>query len=157
MPVSKNRRKNRSNPENHENPADQKTGSYKITVIGLSLALVMGGGIYWWTAGSDDTHVAVAVPDLSGRALKGGHLFEENCGSCHGKHAAGSKIGPPLVHKIYEPSHHGDSAFYSAVFRGVRAHHWRYGNMPPVSGLSPQDVRSIVAYVRALQKENGIH
>ena len=65
-------------------------------------------------------------------------------------------MAPPLVHKIYEPSHHGDEAFYRAVSNGVRSHHWDFGNMPPIEGLTRADVGTIVAYVRALQSENGI-
>jgi len=37
---------------------------------------------------------------------------------------------------------------------GVR--HWRFGDMPPVEGLSRRDVAAIVAYVRELQRANGI-
>ncbi len=59
---------------------------------------------------------------------------------------------PPLVHKIYEPGHHADGAFLLAVSRGVRAHHWPFGDMPPVDGVSQEDVQKIVAYVRALQR-----
>jgi hypothetical protein len=38
----------------------------------------------------------------------------------------------------------------------VRAHHWRFGNMPPVDGVNRAEVEKIVAYVRALQRANGI-
>lgn len=65
-------------------------------------------------------------------------------------------FGPPLVHKIYEPSHHGDAAFQVAAAQGVRAHHWRFGNMPPQDGVTAGDVTAIIAYVRELQRANGI-
>jgi hypothetical protein len=48
-------------------------------------------------------------------------------------------------------------SFQLAVQNGVRAHHWKYGNMPPVEGLTKGDVRGIIAYVRELQRENGIN
>jgi len=38
----------------------------------------------------------------------------------------------------------------------VRAHHWKFGNMPPVEGIHDEDVIKIIAFVRAVQKENGI-
>ncbi|SPH18256.1 hypothetical protein DEA8626_01788 [Defluviimonas aquaemixtae] len=60
------------------------------------------------------------------------------------------------MHKIYEPSHHGDAAFLVAVRNGVRQHHWDFGNMLPVEGLTDGDVKYIVRYVRELQFENGI-
>ncbi len=66
-------------------------------------------------------------------------------------------LHPPLVHKFYEPNHHGDMAFVLAAKNGVRAHHWKFGDMPPVKGVTQGDVLNIVAYVRALQRENGIH
>jgi len=101
--------------------------------------------------------VAVKVPPLSGDALKGEALFNENCASCHGSNAAGQDgVAPPLVHKIYEPNHHSDGAFYLAAMRGVRAHHWPFGDMPPVPGIREEQVASIVTYVRTLQRENGI-
>ncbi|TCD14860.1 c-type cytochrome [Oricola cellulosilytica] len=101
--------------------------------------------------------VSVSVPVLAGVAKEGEALFAANCASCHGVNAAGQEgIAPPLVHIIYEPNHHSDAAFHLAVQQGVRAHHWRFGNMRPVDGVSEDDVEMIVAYVRALQRENGI-
>lgn len=102
--------------------------------------------------------VAVKQPAAhSELAQMGKRAFEATCAACHGDNAAGQDgIAPPLVHKIYEPGHHSDMAFFMAVDNGVRAHHWSFGNMPPVAGLTKGDVKAIVAYVRELQRENGI-
>ncbi|MGJ5619094.1 c-type cytochrome [Sulfitobacter sp. MF3-043] len=102
--------------------------------------------------------VAVAVPSaFSEQEQMGKRGFDAICASCHGTNAQGREgAGPPLVHKIYEPNHHGDMAFVLAAKNGVRSHHWRFGNMPPVKGITQADVLNIVAYVRALQRENGI-
>jgi len=124
-------------------------------LTGIVAAALFGGAIWWLTRGGG-AQVAVAVPSLADTAAAGEKLFAASCARCHGTHAAGSRHGPPLVHRIYEPSHHGDGSFYRAVARGVRAHHWKFGNMPPVPGLSGQDIRAVVAYVRALQAANGI-
>jgi mono/diheme cytochrome c family protein len=87
----------------------------------------------------------------------GERAFNAKCAVCHGASAAGREgKGPPLVHKIYEPNHHSDMAFVMAAKNGVRSHHWRFGNMPPVDGVTDADVKAITAYVRALQKENGV-
>ena len=86
----------------------------------------------------------------------GAQLFAENCARCHGDTADGTQIGPPLVHKIYEPGHHADFSFYRAVSNGVVSHHWDFGDMPPVAGLSEDEVSQIVAHVRHLQREAGI-
>lgn len=88
--------------------------------------------------------------------MPGEVTFNQRCAVCHGLQAAGSPQGPPLVHPYYEPGHHSDLAFLLAVRRGVRAHHWRFGNMPPVPGLSDKDARAVIDYVRALQRANGI-
>ncbi|WP_171182116.1 cytochrome c [Ruegeria sp. HKCCD8929] len=101
----------------------------------------------------------VRVPsEFSPLATAGKVAFDAKCAACHGSNAAGLEgSAPPLVHKIYEPSHHSDEAFFIAVRNGVRSHHWRFGNMPPVDGLTRGDVKGIVAYVRELQRENGIN
>jgi hypothetical protein len=40
---------------------------------------------------------------------------------------------------------------------GVQAHHWSFGNMPAVEGLTRGDVKMIIKYIRELQRENGIN
>jgi mono/diheme cytochrome c family protein len=82
--------------------------------------------------------------------------FNANCSICHGKQAAGTDHGPPLVHKVYEPNHHGDQAFQRAAANGVNAHHWQFGNMPKIDAVKPDDVDQIVKYVRWLQRQAGI-
>lgn len=102
--------------------------------------------------------VKVIVPVFSARAQVGQLAFEEHCASCHGRNAAGKNgLTPPLVHKIYEPGHHSDVSFQLAVKNGVRAHHWRFGNMPPIQGVSEEKVSDITLYVRELQQANGIN
>ncbi|MEO2038118.1 MAG: cytochrome c [Martelella sp.] len=102
--------------------------------------------------------VSVSLPDeLSSNASLGKNAYDAVCADCHGENAAGKEgFGPPLVHKIYEPSHHSDRAFIAAAQNGVRSHHWDFGNMPPVEGFTQGDVKMVVAYVRELQRANGI-
>ena len=82
--------------------------------------------------------------------------FNTNCAACHGKQAVGTDHGPPLVHKVYEPNHHGDQAFQRAAANGVQAHHWQFGNMPKIEAVTPADVDQVVKYVRWLQRQAGI-
>lgn len=102
--------------------------------------------------------VSITVPEtLSSDAMMGRRAFDTTCADCHGANATGKMgFGPPLVHKIYEPSHHADMAFVMAVQNGVRSHHWPFGDMPAQSALTPADVGAIIAYVRELQRANGI-
>jgi mono/diheme cytochrome c family protein len=135
--------------------------------VGVVVAVVLGGLILAeepMSAGTapdpGGTSLAVVtVPDnLSEQAQIGQRAFAAKCAACHGENASGQNgVAPPLVHKIYEPSHHGDMSFVLAVKNGVRAHHWRFGDMPPVDGLTQSDVMNIVAYVRELQRANGIN
>jgi len=101
----------------------------------------------------------VLLPDsLSQHAQIGKLGFEAKCASCHGVNAAGKDgLAPPLIHKIYEPSHHADESFQRAVALGVQAHHWRFGNMLAIEGLARGDVTMIIAYIRELQRANGIN
>lgn len=138
-----------------------------ILLAALLAAIALGGTFGLWpeTADQPDTApqatniVDVAVPDeLSELAQLGKRAFESTCITCHGENAAGKLgNGPPLVHKIYEPSHHADYAFLMAVENGVRSHHWPFGNMPPQEGFTQGDVKAIIAYVRELQRANGIN
>ncbi len=106
------------------------------------------------TASADGGGLNIEVPQ---EFQAGEERFTAFCSRCHGVHARGTTKGPPLVHKIYEPSHHGDFAFLRAAAQGVRAHHWDFGNMPKIADASPDDVKWIIAYVRWLQREAGIH
>jgi mono/diheme cytochrome c family protein len=86
----------------------------------------------------------------------GENLFEAHCVACHGEKALGTEVGPPLIHPTYRTAHHSDYAFQIAIQRGVRAHHWRFGDMPPVVGLDDEEVARIIAYLRWLQRQAGI-
>lgn len=98
----------------------------------------------------------VKEPKLSGRAVFGKLAYDKYCAQCHGANGTGTDKGPPFLHRYYLPGHHGDRAFHIAVTRGVRAHHWRFGDMKPVEGVTDRQVDMIIEYVRALQKANGI-
>ncbi|MCF6433463.1 MULTISPECIES: c-type cytochrome [unclassified Leisingera] len=121
-------------------PTEQKPGAAEAILEGVAI-------------------VEVKLPEtLSENAQIGKHIFEAKCASCHGENAAGQEgVAPPLVHKIYEPSHHSDTTFLLAAKNGVRAHHWRFGNMPPVPGVTDGEVNLVTRYVRELQRANGIH
>ena len=141
-------------------------------VIAIAAVLVAGGiGYTMWPSppqtNTTDNSIGmegrllanVILPKkLSQNAQSGKRGFEAKCAACHGVNAAGQDgVAPPLVHKIYEPSHHGDESFQRAVSMGVQAHHWRFGNMPPVEGLTRGDVKMIISYIRELQRSNGIN
>jgi mono/diheme cytochrome c family protein len=109
--------------------------------------------------------ISVVMVLVSGKAFavgqeglfsKGEALYNKNCSRCHGLKGAGTDKGPPLVHDIYKPSHHGDMAFHLAVMNGVRAHHWRFGDMPKIEGVGMAEAGMITKYIRSIQREAGI-
>ena len=141
-------------------------------IIAISITLIVVGALYlvWPLAlqtASSDTTVSmengvlanVLVPETLSQNAKIGQLgYEAKCAACHGANAAGQDgVAPPLVHIIYEPSHHGDEAFQRAAELGVQGHHWPFGNMPAVEGVTRGDVTMIIAYIRELQRANGIN
>ncbi len=111
---------------------------------------------YGSPANNADRQPDVIVPALSKPAVAGQQAFNTTCVLCHGVNAAGTNQGPPLVHEIYEPGHHADFTFRNAVSQGVPAHHWNFGNMPPVPGVSEEQVEQIICYIRELQRANDI-
>ena len=100
--------------------------------------------------------VQVKLSELSPKAQTGGQIFIQNCAKCHGMVGGGTDKGPPLIHRIYEPDHHADFAFFRAVQYGAKAHHWRFGNMPAQPQVNEADVKLIIKFVREVQRANGI-
>ena len=49
---------------------------------------------------------------------------------------------------------HGERGL--AAQRGVRAHHWDFGDMPPIPEVDTEELRAIVPYIRFLQEQVGI-
>ncbi len=124
--------------------------------LGVLAVLVLGG------CGAADDPAPQSRPDTPAIAVvadidQGRELYTKNCSECHGLMMNGSLQGPPLNHKIYEPSHHSDQAFYRAVSVGTRAHHWNFGDMPAQPQVTSAEVTHIIAYVRNRQQQSGIH
>lgn len=129
----------------------RETLSMPLSVLGLTL------GLYAMAAcDSSQPKPAAGGGTVPAELQAGEAKFNAHCSACHGAQAAGTQQGPPLVHKIYEPNHHGDAAFLRAAEFGVKAHHWEFGNMPKIEGVSSADVEQIIRYIRWLQRQAGI-
>lgn len=115
----------------------------ELMAVALLVAACTGGGV---------TEGPPPDPEL---VEAGATLYAAHCAECHGDDLRGTKRGPSHLSQVYEPDHHGDGAFLVAVQRGVRAHHWRFGDMPAVEGLDVADVEAIVAFVRERQRVEG--
>lgn len=99
---------------------------------------------------------SIVIPELSPLAQTGREIFQQTCAACHGENANGTENGPTFIHQLYVPAHHSDQAFWLAARTGVRAHHWRFGDMPPVDGVTDKQLEWIVQYVREMQRANGV-
>lgn len=126
--------------------------------IFLVAAALLGAALLApWIGTAQGTDGTIVTPSrLSMAAQRGQAAFQQNCQQCHGDWGQGSDKGPPLIHKIYEPSHHGDPAFFFAITRGSRQHHWRFGDMPAQPQVKPDDIPAIIRFVREVQEANGI-
>lgn len=132
-------------------------GAKRTIYLALAIIAVVAAAV-WRTnrGGGDGQAVAVKLPTLTAEAAAGKPVFERVCAECHGPTAGGSDKGPPLIHRYYEPGHHGDGAFTRAINFGARQHHWSFGNMPAQTKVAPNEVAPVVRYVRELQAANGI-
>lgn len=134
-----------------------------ILILGTVAVIAAAGFLYnrrpaeQDAAGSGPPLVAVKVPELSPDEKAGETAFNTYCASCHGENAAGRDgTAPSFIHPVYNPGHHGDDAFFLAAKNGARAHHWPFGDMPPVKGVTEAGIAGIITYVRTLQRANGI-
>jgi len=125
-----------------------------ITIGVLVVIMVIGVVAFGSTKPQDDAGTGIPPQDPAFVAA-GEALYQANCASCHGVDLRGTSTGPSHLSIVYEPNHHGDVAFVLAAKNGVQAHHWQFGNMEPVPGLSDEDLEAIVAYVRSIQREEG--
>lgn len=117
-----------------------------LSAVAAMLVLVSCSGS---DAGAD-------IPEQDPKLVEVGRtLYSANCAECHGEDLRGTDRGPSHLSRVYEPGHHGDGAFLVAVRSGTAQHHWNFGYMPPIEGLSDEDVQAIVAFVRERQQSEG--
>lgn len=122
----------------------------------VALALIFSIVAWGSYASQHWTFANPVEPKMTPTLSIGKMNYEAYCASCHGKTARGTDKGPTFISNIYHPGHHGDGAFLVATKQGVRAHHWKFGNMPPVKDVNATQLQAIVEYVRAVQQANGL-
>ncbi len=134
-----------------------------VAVVAVLSALIVawsylpgfpGGSSTASNAGS--TAQTLVLPEFTTLAQAGQEAFQQNCSACHGATATGTDRGPSLIDTIYRPGVHSDMAIVLAPRNGVRSHHWRFGNMPRIDGVTEEQIRGIIQFIRELQKANGI-
>ena len=116
----------------------------------LALAAVLATGC---GDGTEESAQEGETPPLADHP--GAGAYAEHCASCHGTDLRGTDQGPSHLSQVYEPGHHPDWSFELAIREGVRGHHWSFGDMPPIEGISADEIDDVIAYVRAVQDAEG--
>lgn len=148
-PVARSRSPQRQQGERQESKA-RRVGTVATAIV---VVTVLIGALVILALAEEDP--APIERDPAGVAA-GEEFFVASCAVCHGVDLRGSVTGPPFLLPTYAPNHHGEEAFQRAVAFGVQPHHWNFGPMPPIEGLSRDDVSKIVEYVRSVQEAEGI-
>lgn len=117
-----------------------------------SASAAMLSTFLWACAGPTGVDIEPQDPEL---VAQGSDLYAASCAECHGADLRGTERGPSHLSFLYEPNHHGDGAFQVAVMAGVPQHHWDFGSMPPIGGLTDAEVEAIIAFVREQQRVEG--
>lgn len=115
-----------------------------LATVGMVLGVAACGG--------DDPGPAGAAGSPVDR---GAEVYAQSCASCHGADLRGTDKGPSHLSIVYEPNHHTDDSFRSAIVNGAPQHHWNFGDMEPVDGLTGDEVEAVIAFVRAEQERQG--
>ncbi|MFA5564678.1 MAG: cytochrome c [Acidimicrobiia bacterium] len=124
--------------------AKGRFGPHLLAILALVLGLFLAGCSSDSSATSSD-----------GVTEQGEAVYQDACASCHGTDLRGTNDGPPLLSQVYEPGHHPDIAFVSAIKNGSPAHHWGFGDMSPVPGLDDNEIDAVISYIRQQQETHG--
>ncbi len=131
-----------------------------VCALGVGVLLLVG----CTDDGTGDSADATSPPSApqgtvsgDGQLPHGAAVYAASCASCHGADLRGTEEGPSHLSIVYEPNHHSDESFRRAIANGAPAHHFDFGDMPPVPGLTDEDVEAVIAFVRAEQTRQGFH
>ena len=104
------------------------------------------------SCGSETIDSEPAAPAGAG---PGAAVYQSSCASCHGADLRGTDKGPSHLSIVYEPNHHGDDSFRSAILNGAQQHHWTFGDMAAIPGLDDGEIDAVIGYIRSEQERQG--
>jgi mono/diheme cytochrome c family protein len=133
----------------------RRAGAGGARAATLVRAAVVAGAVAVAVAACASTPEAAPTTTLAVSLQRGQEVYAAKCAECHGADLRGTDRGPSHLAGVYASAHHSDESFRRAVRVGAPQHHWRFGPMPPVGGVSDADLESVIAYVRAQQRERG--
>lgn len=125
------------------------TQPIRLGLLAATITLVL------FACGSDAVTVAPEIGSPLAADADGPTIYEARCASCHGTDLRGTEKGPSQLSIVYEPGHHGDDAYRSAVRNGARQHHWGFGDMPAVADITDDQIETVITYIRAEQERLG--
>lgn len=120
---------------------------YRFLSLVLSVALAA-------SACTSDDAEPVAFVALSATA-DGATIYAARCASCHGVDLRGTDKGPSQLSIVYEPNHHGDDSYRSAIRNGAAQHHWGFGNMPVIESITDDQIERVISFIRSEQQRLG--
>ncbi len=124
------------------------TLTFAALVVVLTVALA--------ACGDDDpvTSPSESLVPLAADA-DGATIYQARCASCLGEDLRGTDMGPSQLSIVYEPNHHGDESYRSAIRNGAAQHHWTFGNMPAIEDITDDQIERVITYIRTQQQELG--
>ena len=129
----------------------------KDLLIGLGLLSCPAAVfVVFGISGLDAFDEGAGVPASSLSAQAGRIAFAEECAGCHGRLAGGTERGPDLIQPAYGRRARSDAQFRRAVREGMPARRGGYGEMPAVKGVSERRLDRMIAFLREVQRVNGI-
>ena len=124
-----------------------------ISVIVTVVLAFVGGTLLAACGGSDNQDQPLTQEQL---VAKGRSIYQSTCATCHGNGLKGSSMAPSMVQAAFAPDQTPDSAFAAAIQNGVPQKRFTKGPMPAQPSVHPKDIPAVIAYVRSVQRENGI-
>ena len=90
--------------------------------------------------------------------MRAGQLaFQRECAGCHRPSAGRTARGPNLVDPAYGPSEMADDLIRGAIQAGVPQRALGDPGMPGLDHISERELDSILYYLRAVQRVDGVH
>lgn len=126
-------------------PQEENYTAYLVVGLILTLAVLVGVGIYWI---AEPPRLAAAAEEFADeRVARGRKIYNEQCASCHGFQGEGG-VGPALNNRTLLKNTL-DEIFFSIIRSGIPNTQMPAWSVDYGGPLTDEDVRDTVAFIRA--------